>query len=299
MLDQLDLYDDMAQVGLVGRRSVTFKDGKQVGGRGWTKVVEGLTDTFFDFSLNIRLKYSEGILRRRNTELGGTVHALVRLVDMLLDENAEDEWKVTVTCADFAGETHRVRAKYVVGCDGGSSEVRRLAGIPFEGEDKEDHWVALDHGATRIGYALSPALFAKYGRKMSQEDAVKEAKAAMTPFEVEFETVDWHTVYGVKQHVAARLQDRERILLAGDAAHTHSSGSAQGMNTGTHDAVSLGWRLAGVLNGWYKPGVLASYSTERKVAADTLIANDRVISALISGHKPASSEIEERTPTHC
>ena len=115
---------------------------------------------------------------------------------------------------------------------------------------------------------------------------MKEAKAAVAPFELEFVDVHWHTVYGVKQHVAARMQDRERILLAGDAAHTHSSGTAQGMNTGVHDAVNLGWRLAGVINGWYKPEVLSNYSDERRATAQQLIANDRLISALITGKKP-------------
>lgn len=58
------------------------------------------------------------------------------------------------------------------------------------------------------------------------------------------------------------------------------------MNTGTHDVVSLGWRLAGVLNGWYKPEVLANYSNERHAVADHLIENDKTVSAFISGHKP-------------
>jgi phenol 2-monooxygenase (NADPH) len=154
-------------------------------------------------------------------------------------------------------------------------------------------WVALDHSATRIGYVLSPEMYKKYGRSMSKEDAMKEAKAAVAPFKLEFVDVHWHTVYGVKQHVAARMQDRERILLAGDAAHTHSSGAAQGMNTGVHDAVNLGWRLAGVINGWYKSEVLSNYSDERRGAAQQLIANDRLISALISGKKPG--KYEDRT----
>lgn len=93
-------------------------------------------------------------------------------------------------------------------------------------------WVALDHGATRIGFVLSKDMYAKYGRNMRQEDAIKEAKVAVAPFDLEFEQVDWHTVYTVKQFVAEKFQDRERILLAGDAAHAHSSGTAQGMNTG-------------------------------------------------------------------
>jgi phenol 2-monooxygenase len=316
MLDQLSLFDSMAQTGLISRRSTTWKDGRRQQGRGW-RGIEDCTDTFFDFMLNIRLKYSEDIFREKIEELGRKVEAPVKLVDFVLDENARDDWKVTATCARLDGSWYKVKAKYIIGCDGGSSAVRRIAEIPMLGEDKEDHWVridgivktdvpdsrlgfaaieskthghvlwvALDHGATRIGYVLTPAMYKKYGRSMSKEDAVKEAQAAVAPFKVEFLEVHWHTVYGVKQHVAARLHDRERILLAGDAAHTHSSGSAQGMNTGTHDAVNLGWRLAGVINGWYKPEILGNYSDERKAAAQQLIDNDKIVSALISGHKP-------------
>ena len=58
------------------------------------------------------------------------------------------------------------------------------------------------------------------------------------------------------------------------------------MNTGVHDAVNLGWRLAGVLNGWYRSEVLSNYSGERRAAAQQLIANDKLISALIGGNKP-------------
>lgn len=151
-------------------------------------------------------------------------------------------------------------------------------------------WCALDHRATRVGYVLSPKLFEKYGTKMTAEEAVAEAQKAVAPFELEFERVDWHTVYAIQQHVADRFQDQERILIAGDAAHTHSSGLAQGMNTGVGDAVNLGWRLAGVLKGWYKPEVLSNYSDERRAVAQHLIDNDKIASALISGVKPPQYE---------
>lgn len=317
MLDQLDLFDDMAQVGLVGKRSFTYRDGKRVQGRGWS-IMENLSgSTFFDYSLNIRLKYSEDIFRAKLTEMGVQVHAPVKLENFVLDDSAESDYKVHATTTNLAGEKVEVNAKYIIGCDGGSSTVRKLAGIPFVGERHIDHWVrvdgvvktnvpesrigfgafesethghtlwvALDHGATRIGYVLSAELFEKYGTKMSAEDAVKEAKAAVAPFELEFEEVHWHTVYGIQQHVAERFQDRERILISGDAAHTHSSASAQGMNTGMHDVVNLHWRLAGVLKGWYKPEVLANYSDERRAAALQLIDNDSVLSALMSNKKP-------------
>jgi phenol 2-monooxygenase len=59
-------------------------------------------------------------------------------------------------------------------------------------------------------------------------------------------------------------------------------------NTGVHDAVNLAWKLGGVLNNWYKPDVLQTYSPERRAVAQQLIKLDKTISTLISGHIPDS-----------
>ena len=75
-------------------------------------------------------------------------------------------------------------------------------------------------------------------------------------------------------------------ICIGDAGHTHSSGAAQGMNTGMHDAVNLGWKLAGVLKGLYKPCVLETYSPERRSNAEHLINLDKQVASLISGKIP-------------
>ena len=76
------------------------------------------------------------------------------------------------------------------------------------------------------------------------------------------------------------------VLLAGDSCHTHSSGAAQGMNTGIHDATNLGWKLGGVLHGWLKEEVLQTYESERRTAAQTLIDLDEDFSTCLSGHVP-------------
>ena len=68
------------------------------------------------------------------------------------------------------------------------------------------------------------------------------------------------------------------------------------MNTGTHDVVNLGWRLAGVLNDWYKPEVLANYHDERHAVAEQLIENDKTISALMSQHKPEKYKHRKEDP---
>lgn len=321
MLDQLDLYDSLAQEGLHTKQNFAYRNGERVFGRGW-KIFQnvGGWGTFFEECLNLRLKFSEDIVRGKLEEMGGRVWAPWRVVGLEILEGGGgggDDYRCRVVCEDPDGGTREVRARYVVGSDGGSSAVRKLAGIPFPGQHKDRHWVRidglvrtnipearqafgaiespthgqvlwvpLDHGATRVGYVLNDKLFEKYGRKMTQEQAVFEAKEAVAPFELEFVRVDWHTVYGIQQCVAERHVERDRIVLAGEAAHTHSSGLAQGMNTGIHDVVSLGWRLAGVMKGWYGNEVLQNYSEERRGVAQQLIDNDKIASMLISGERP-------------
>lgn len=80
------------------------------------------------------------------------------------------------------------------------------------------------------------------------------------------------------------------VFIAGDACHTHSSGAAQGMNTGVHDAVNLCWKLAGSLRGWYTPAVLQTYEAERRPVALSLIEQDKQIAKAISEEKSWPSD---------
>ncbi|KAF2163232.1 hypothetical protein M409DRAFT_26276 [Zasmidium cellare ATCC 36951] len=304
MLDQLDLYDALAQEGLHSCQTFTYRNGERVHGRGW-KIFEnpGSSGTFFEETMNLRLKFSEDIIRGKLEELGGEVHAPWKVVGLEVDEDAEDDYKCRVECVDPEGKTRERREeagwhsipwtakdRHWVRMDGVVKTNIPEARNGFGSVESPSHgqvlWLALDHGATRIGYALNDKLFEKYGRSMTPEQAVYDAKAAVAPFELEFERVDWHTVYGIQQCVAERLVDRERIILAGDAAHAHSSGLAHGMNTGVHDVVNLGWRLAGVIKGWFGQPILQNYSDERRGVAHQLIENDKIASSLIGGERP-------------
>lgn len=80
---------------------------------------------------------------------------------------------------------------------------------------------------------------------------------------------------------------KDRIFICGDAAHTHSSGAAQGLNTGIHDAVNLGWKLALQIRGITRDSVLRTYSAERKTAVQQLIDYDRDIAMLMSRKWPS------------
>lgn len=87
-----------------------------------------------------------------------------------------------------------------------------------------------------------------------------------------------------------------RVMLAGDSCHTHSSGSAQGLNTGVLDATNLAWKLALFLRGIGTRDLLQSYNDERYLGVNQVIENDKVISTLISGHLPPKFKDRKEHP---
>ncbi|MCJ1397810.1 hypothetical protein MMC11_001006 [Xylographa trunciseda] len=319
MLDQLDLGEALGQIGFIGRSAVTYHDGKPIHGRGWGFISKPL-DTFFDYCLNIRQKYSETIFRDAAEGLGSKVHSNTKLVGFTVNEGPSD-YKITADLQGNDGKKTTVQSKYIIGADGGHSTVRTIADIPFVGDEVKDEsvlhwirmdavvktnmsgarlgfgsiessqhgnvlWIAEDHGRTRIGFAIPSEVYKKYGEHITEEVVKAEARKSVAPFELEFVTVDWWTLYSIGQRVADSFRSKERVFLAGDAGHTHSSGAAQGMNTGMHDSVNLGWKLIGVLKGWYTDSVLETYSPERRAVAQQLIALDKTMSTLISGRMP-------------
>jgi phenol 2-monooxygenase len=93
-------------------------------------------------------------------------------------------------------------------------------------------------------------------------------------------------VYSVGQRVARNFCIKDCVFLAGDACHTHSSGAAQGMNTGLHDACNLGWKLSVVLHGIAAPTLLHTYEDERRPNVQKLINYDKDISRLMTMQLP-------------
>lgn len=133
-----------------------------------------------------------------------------------------------------------------------------------------------------VGFALPEKLWAEFGATITREDVIQKAKKALQPFTLEFKSVDWWTVYSVGQRLSGNYRN-DRVFIAGDAAHTNSSGAAQGINTGLHDAVNLSWKLAGCINGWLTKSVLDTYDAERRSVAKSIIEQDKIISVLTGG----------------
>jgi phenol 2-monooxygenase len=317
MLDQLGLADDLAQECFACRNTVSYdKDGREMQGRGWY-FMENMKDTQWDFALVLRQKYQEEIFRRKLRENGVALEASVELVSVHVDEAiSRNGYRIQAAVKNAkTGESSLVKCKYLIGADGGRSFVRHALNVPFDGNTTEDKWVridgivetdmpktrvygaiespthgnvlwaALDHGGTRIGFAFTAERQKSYA-EFNEAAAVAEAIASIKPFSLTFKQVDWFTVYSVGQRVAREFFTKGCVFLAGDACHTHSSGAAQGMNTGMHDAVNLAWKLSLVLKGLALPTLLDTYESERLPNVQKLINYDKDISRLMTMQLP-------------
>lgn len=315
MLEQLDLVDDLLQIGFVVRGQVQYKDGARIDMT--TYASSNISDTFHDYLLLCRQKYTEEVIHKHYMDAsGGSAQYGVKLLDYRVSEGPDD-YGVTSTLQTQDGAQISMKSRYIVGADGRRSKVRELAGICFEGDKTNHHfiridgvvktdmpearsgvvgiespshgsvlWACLDHGITRVGFAFPQKLWVEKGASVTQEDVIREAKKALQPFTLDFDTVEWWTAYSVGQRLASDYRVNDRVLIAGDAAHTHSSAAAQGMNTGIHDAVNLSWKLAGLANGWYEERVLDAYAAERRASAQRVIELDSIVAVLTAGEVP-------------
>ncbi|WP_432927591.1 FAD-dependent oxidoreductase [Microbispora sp. CA-135349] len=220
----------------------------------------------------------EHILAVRAAELGVEVRRGVEVTGF-----TDDGERITVTTT--GGPVH---GRWLVGCDGGRSTVRRLAGFQFPGTDPEItayQAVAEMEGTERlaVGWRATPTgvyshgpvpgrvLVARFdGAPPSRanratpvtaeelQDAVRHVTGADVVVK-EIKTVTRFTD-NARQAATYRLG---RVLLAGDAAHVHSPFGGQGLNLGLGDAVNLGWKLAAVVRGQATEELLDTYTRER------------------------------------
>jgi 2-polyprenyl-6-methoxyphenol hydroxylase-like FAD-dependent oxidoreductase len=193
----------------------------------------------------------------------------------------QDDTGVTVELADGS----HLRAGYLIGCDGGRSTVRRVAGFDFPGTDptitghqalvKLDDPDKLPRGWNRtpVGMLVSGPV---PGRILTVEfdgpPADRDAPITLEELQTSLRHVSGTDVTIEEVHSATRFTDNARqastyrmgrVLLAGDAAHVHSPFGGQGLNLGLVDAVNLGWKLAATIAGRAPEGLLDTYTEER------------------------------------
>jgi len=244
----------------------------------------------------------ERVLAQRAVELGAEVRRGAEVCGF-----DEDDAGVTVHLA--SGDD--VRAGWLVGCDGGRSQVRRLAGFDFPGTDPEiigRQGVFTVEGAEQLksGWQYTPAGVYVSGPKPGRLRTIEfdscppDRDAPVTAAEMEDSV---RRVSGVDVRItdiisAARFTDnarqattyrRGRVLLCGDAAHVHSPFSGQGMNMGFGDAVNLGWKLAATVQGWAPEGLLDTYTSERHPVGASILDWTRAQVAVMRGDAGSSA----------
>jgi len=235
-----------------------------------------------------------------------------------LESFQQDNEKVSAKIIDVgSGQDQTIEASYLVGCDGGRSNIRRALGIQYQGVFSQGMNVALlfrsplltagKHGPavqyqiinSRINGAIAAVdgkdLWRLNVRGVTQEqldslNAAEKLRFALgenIPFEL-LAVRPWtgHCV------VADRYQDG-RVFLAGDAAHLNWPAGGFGMNTGIGDAVDVGWKLAAVLQGWGGADLLASYTAERKPIAMINVNEAAEMRASFDNQTPFSPKIGE------
>ena len=187
----------------------------------------------------------------------------------------------------------RMRSEYLVGCDGGRSLIRKVAGIEFAGWDPTTSWLIAEvdwseepawgfrndavgtHAIGKLEDGRARLVLTEQHIGSTSEPAlrdVSEALIAVYGTDYGIHSPTWISRFTDLSRQAVSYRDR-RVLLAGDAAHVHPPLGGQGLNIGVQDAVNLGWKLAQVIKGISPDRLLDSYHAERHAIAARVLRN--------------------------
>ncbi|MFF3247812.1 rifampin monooxygenase [Streptomyces sp. NPDC002870] len=319
MMDQRGLLD----------RFLAVSEKFQVGGLfgGIMKPWPDRLDTAHPYGVATPQPVTERLLNERAVELGTEIRRGCEVVGL---SQSEDGARAGVSVELASGGTPanegvaggggtQLRSRYLVGCDGGRSAVRKLLGVGFPGvpatvetllgemEVTEDPAtiaaVVEEVRKTQLRFGVSPS---ENGvcRVVVPADGVAEDRATAPTLE-EFKkqlrafagtdfgvhSPRWLSRFGDATRQAERYRVG-RVLLAGDAAHIHPPTGGQGLNLGVQDAFNLGWKLAAAVNGWAPEGLLDSYHAERHPVGARVLDNTRAQITLL-GTDPGATALRE------
>ncbi|MGW6333563.1 bifunctional 3-(3-hydroxy-phenyl)propionate/3-hydroxycinnamic acid hydroxylase [Nocardia rhamnosiphila] len=205
---------------------------------------------------------------------------------------------------DTADGPQQVRARYVVGCDGGRSTTRHAMGVSFEGTTSPTRWLVVDIDGDPLGHpnvevGADPARpnvsislahgIRRFEFLLHTDESDTDAETPeflarlLAPFVPHPERLDVirRRVYTHHSRIAGEFR-KGRLLLAGDAAHLMPVWQGQGYNSGIRDAANLGWKLAAVVSGLAGDGLLDTYDQERRKHARAMIDLSTMVGRVIS-----------------
>ncbi|ROP31320.1 FAD-dependent monooxygenase [Couchioplanes caeruleus] len=257
------------------------------------------SESRYPYPLMILQSDIERLLEEWAVELGVRIRWSSEVTGMRQDGSG-----VTVELGTAPGKTRTLRARYLVGCDGGRSAVRKLSDIDFPGTPAtmtaligdvelpdlpEDYvWVRRSPTGDYSAIAFEPGWYrvitSEYDRVADRDEPVtfeqlRESLVRVAGTDFGMHSPRWVSRFSDAARQAAQYR-KGRVLLAGDAAHIHFPAGGQGLNMGMQDAVNLGWKLAAVVAGSAPEALLDTYHSERHPVGERVLHNTRAQSAL-------------------
>ncbi|WP_434443999.1 FAD-dependent monooxygenase [Lentzea sp. E54] len=255
-------------------------------------------DSAYSYLLGIPQPIVDRLLEHHAADLGARVRRGCAVAGL-----EQDDEGVTVELA--GGEL--LRSRYLVGCDGARSTVRKLLGVGFPGEPSRTHTLMGEMGmgvspeeiAARVNeirgsdpvFSIAPFGEGVY-RVVVPVTGATEDPPTLDDFSRQLRAIAgtdfgvhsprWLSRFGDATRQAEHYRVG-RVLLAGDAAHIHPPAGGQGLNLGVQDAVNLGWKLAAQTRGWAPDTLLDTYHAERHPVAEDVLNNTRAQVLLASG----------------
>lgn len=253
----------------------------------------------------------EQVLEARARELGAEIRRAHEVTGL---HQEEDHVRVEIVGSN---RTYEERCRYLVGCDGGHSVIRKLAGIGFPGLGPT---VVARFADVTVAAEAFPLLKRAVPELLEQDFGIARTRTGnfaivpIGPGITRVAAVEWdqpdldrdvpmsldelqqalHRVIGTELPMSeprwmtratdvSRQAERYRagrVLLAGDAAHVHFAYGGMGLQTGIQDAGNLGWKLAAQMHGWAPSGLLDTYDTERQPIGRRVLMATRAATAL-------------------
>ena len=267
----------------------------------------GEDDTPYPFALFVSQVETERVLDEYLAERGVEVERPVALEGFSVGDGG-----VRVRLRHGDGREEEIRARYLVGCDGAHSAVRKAAAIPFEGAPYPQDFILADIDLAGVDdvsaihvFVAREGLLAAFPLGATGQyrligsragdvppdvgppalDEFRALAARVCPFPLAFEAPRWLARFRLHHRLAARYRQGP-VFLAGDAAHIHSPAGGQGMNTGLQDAANLAWKLALVVGRHAPEALLDSYEAERRPVGRRLLRTTDRLFALAVARNP-------------
>ena len=253
--------------------------------------------TPYSFVAMVPQDVTEKLLVEELHRKGGNVEYQTKFISAEQDDDGVD------VVIEGTGDSTKIRASILVGCDGAHSTIRHELNLPFEGEEYRGSFLLADVETNTAlpgdEMQLCPSEFGPVAifpmsatrRRIVATidnpegdapsiDLVRKILAQRAPNSIEARTLHWSDYFRIHHRQVTALR-QGRVFIAGDAAHIHSPFGGQGMNTGLHDIWNLVWKLDLFLNGHGNPTLLDTYSNERLPVIKTVIeTTDRLMKVL-------------------